>query len=133
METRHTPTTTGSEAAVSQVLPEDYRGLVTPAVLKQLRHELGLSARGLAKLLGVGVATVSTWEHRKDPFTKQSAALIRECIRSTYSRRVQMPVQGSDICMAVVVQESPNLTNLMKQVLRVEEELAKLHSLIAAL
>lgn len=47
-----------------------------PTCLVTIRHRLGLTQAGLAKMVGVSRATVSTWENGHAPIHKAAAQMI---------------------------------------------------------
>lgn len=58
--------------------------MMTPERIAQIRHELGLSQRQFAELVGVHMMTVSKWERGINPISAPTARLI-EMIRAIRS------------------------------------------------
>lgn len=49
---------------------------MTPAQLKQARHQLGLTQAGMAKAMGIGTRKWERWEGGHSPISPEGAKLV---------------------------------------------------------
>jgi len=73
----------------------DQRRLSSPAILKEIRRQLGLSQEDLARSIGVSYATVNRWENElASPSRLAKGQLESFCKRMTGQGKLLLPVGG---------------------------------------
>jgi len=67
------------------------RGTDYPALIKEIRKQLGLSQEDLARRLGVSLATVNRWENGQSKPSKLAKAQVDSfCIKMTEEGKLKL-------------------------------------------